>query len=104
MTDDRKHRVLGSDSPDEYVYVGHGVDVVLLCESGDLPRYKNAICLTPDEAEKLGRDLVRQARLAREVEREPVVMRRISPGFDTTREAYEWAEEQARQKQTGGDS
>lgn len=51
----------GHRDPDSYFYVAHGADCVLLCEYGDVARWKNAAVLTPDEARRLGRELMAQA-------------------------------------------
>lgn len=42
----------------EYLYAGYGDHCVLLCEYGDLPRWRNAVGLTPDAARSLGRQLL----------------------------------------------
>lgn len=46
----------GHRDPDSYFYVAHGADCVLLCEYGDVARYKNGAVFPPDEARRLGRD------------------------------------------------
>ena len=51
----------GHRDPDSYFYVVHGADCVLLCEYGDVARWKNGAVLTPDEARRLGRELMAQA-------------------------------------------
>lgn len=48
-------------SEDEYVYVGHGLDCVLVCEHGDIPKWRNAFALTPDAARRLAGILTEQA-------------------------------------------
>lgn len=57
----------GHRDPDSYFYVAHGADCVLLCEYGDVARYKNGAVLTPDEARRLGWWLMAQADAAEEV-------------------------------------
>lgn len=67
MPDDSwKVLVLGTNDPNEHLYVGHGSGCVMLCERGVLPRWKNALCLSSDEAERLGRQLIEQAARSRE--------------------------------------
>lgn len=51
----------GHRDPDSYFYVAHGADCVLLCEYGDVARWKNGAVFTPDEARSLGRELMAQA-------------------------------------------
>lgn len=51
----------GHRDPDSYFYVAHGADCVLLCEYGDVARWKNAAVFPPDEARRLGRELMAQA-------------------------------------------
>lgn len=51
----------GRRDPDAHFYVGHGADCVLLCENGVAARWKNAVAFTPDEARRLGMELMAQA-------------------------------------------
>lgn len=53
--------VIGADYPDAYFYVASGDHLVLICEHGDLPRWRNSVGLTPDNARRLAADLIRMA-------------------------------------------
>lgn len=53
--------VIGAAYPDAYLYVGSGDRVVLLCEHGDMPRWRNGVGLTPQNARRLAADLIRMA-------------------------------------------
>ena len=50
--------VIGGDGT---LYVGSGNHLVLLCELGDVPRWRNGIGLTSDAARILGRALIAMA-------------------------------------------
>ena len=54
--------VMGSDTA--HLYAGAGDGCVLLCESGDIPRWRNALFLTPDAARSLAAQLTYLADLA----------------------------------------
>ncbi len=53
--------VMGGDEVGAWLYVASGDSVVLLCEHGDAPRWRNAMGLTPDAARKLGNALIAMA-------------------------------------------
>lgn len=61
MSDEWKFRPIGA-ADDDFLYVGHGADCVMLCEHGDIPRWRNAIVMSPEEAIRLGEELIVQAR------------------------------------------
>ena len=51
-----------NDYPCAYFYVAdgpHGSDIILMCKNGEVTRWRNAV--TPDEARRLGMQLMAQA-------------------------------------------
>ena len=51
----------GLRDPHAYFYIAHGADCVLLCNSGQVARWRNAVVFTPDEARRMGMQLMAQA-------------------------------------------
>lgn len=52
-----------------YVYVAHGADCVLLAEI-EVPKWRNAVLFSPEQARRLGMALIEQAARADEDEQE----------------------------------
>lgn len=59
--------VLGGTYPDEYLYVGSGDHCVLLAEH-NVPKWRNAVGLSPENARKLAAALNRMADQSEQVE------------------------------------
>lgn len=49
---DLEIEVIGAEYPDSYLYVGHGKELVLLCDY-HTPKWRNGIGMTPANARKL---------------------------------------------------
>lgn len=52
--------VIGADYPDSYLYVGSGERFVMLCDL-NVPKWRNGVGLTPDNARKLAAALTAMA-------------------------------------------
>lgn len=69
----------GRRDPHAYFYVAHGADCVLLCNSGQVARWRNAVVFTPDEARRLGMQLMAQADAAEALSGEAIAERASRP-------------------------
>ena len=69
----------GRRDPRAYFYVAHGADCVLLCEYGEVARWRNAAPFTPDEARRLGMQLMAQADAAEALAGEDIAERASRP-------------------------
>ena len=69
----------GLRDPHAYFYIAHGADCVLLCNSGQVARWRNAVVFTPDEARRLGMRLMAQADAAEALAGEDIAERASRP-------------------------